>query len=145
MIKRFVITSLFLAIVAGCGAPATSTPAPPDKSAAPVTIVPAASAKPAAGPAVLLDIAGSGAKKTQVFSAKGSYDLSWTAKDASGYGCYLGITIYDSSSNTLAGLAVNQQVPAGGQKSDVDHEHKGGSFYLDINAASCDWTVKVTG
>ena len=75
---------------------------------------------------MLLDVTGSGAKKTQVFQAAADWDLSWEAKDTSGYGCYLGVMVYDAGSNGITGVAVNTQVQ--GSKSDVDHEHKSGRF-----------------
>ena len=127
----------------GSSAPTSSSPAASDKPAAPAaTATPAPKAK--AAPAVLLDVSGAGAKKSQIFAASGDWDLTWTAKDTSGAGaCYMGIIVYDAATNTPSGVAVNQQVS--GQGGDVDHEHKGGRYYLDVNAANCAWTAKVTG
>jgi hypothetical protein len=129
------VVVIVIAAIAGGSKTAGSKPAAPDQS----TPKPAASAR---APQTLLDVAGSGAKKTNVFQAGGDWDLSWSAKDTTGFGCYMGVTVY-SDSNSPVDIAVNQQVK--GQAQDVTHEHQGGRYYLDVNAAGCDWHLTVTG
>jgi hypothetical protein len=136
----FAAVGALLALVVACGgAPSKSVAANPDKPTA------TASVTAAHAPQTLLDVQGSGIKTTQAFTTSGDWTISWTAHDTSGVSGYFGIYVYDAGSQVPAGVAGNVQVPANQTLQDVSHGHQAGKWYLEVNSASTDWHVTVTG
>jgi hypothetical protein len=137
-----VLVLLAIAGAAGGGKQQASQPAKSDKS---TTSAQAAGqpAKVAALPQTLLDLNGSGTKQTQKFTAAGDWDLSWSY-DCSAFGTQGNFQVYvydDSGSPSIDNTGINQ---LGAKGSDVQHYHKGGTYYLTINS-DCSWTVNVKG
>jgi hypothetical protein len=126
-------------VMVGCGSTGPSQAAAPDKS-------PATTAAPVkAAPQSLLDITGDGEKSSNTFKAGGDFDVTWSAQDTSGYGAYFSATAYDASTKLPVAMIGNVQVPGGGTKQDVSHQHGGGTYYLQVSGANCTWHVTVTG
>ena len=120
----------------GVSVPATaetgSSVAAPEKKAA-----------TASAPQVLLDIAGSGSKTTQKFTAGGDWDLNWNY-DCSNFGQSgnLIVMIYDGNGSlSYRNTGVNQLGDSG---SGVEHYHNSGTFYLVVNSV-CKWNIEVKG
>lgn len=91
---------------------------------------------------VLLKVKGNGAKTTEKFTAAGDWDLAYTY-DCSNFGTQgnFAVLVYGDDGN----LSLSNQGPneLGNKGNDVDHEHHGGTYYLDVNS-ECQWTIKVT-
>jgi cell division septation protein DedD len=122
-----------------------SQPAKTDTSPAPA---PAAKAAPApvptpATPQVLLDLSGKGTKTTQKFTAASDWDLNWSYDCAAfGYQGNFQVYIYNGDgSMSFDNSAVNQ---LGMKDSGVEHYHKGGTYYLQVNS-ECSWTMQAKG
>ncbi len=122
------------------GSPA-SQPAAPDKPTTQTSKQPVASTPKQ--PQTLLDLSGSGTKQTQVFAAASDWDLAWTynCSNFGDQGNFVVEVMNRDTSPSFENQSVNQ---LGSKGSDVQHYHKGGSFYLSINS-ECNWTVKATG
>lgn len=139
MPKTLLLALAFVAAAACGSSPTVSVPAAPDKSAAPA----AAKATPAPTPQVLLDLQGTGTKQTQKFTARSDWDLNWTY-DCTSFGFqgnFVVEVMNGDGTPSLENQAVNQ---VGKKGADVQHYHKGGTFYLAIDS-ECDWTVHATG
>ncbi len=92
----------------------------------------------------LLELKGNGSKTTQKFTASGDWDLEWTYDCSNFYGGQGVFQVYvynhDGTMSFQNGL-INQ---SGSKDAGVEHYHKGGTFYLQVNSV-CAWTMKVTG
>lgn len=135
-----IVLIIIISAIAGSGNnKKSSTPAAPDKTATPQT----QAATPTSAPQVLLDLSGNGTKQTQVFTAGGDWDLNWDY-DCSNFG-YQGnfiVSVYNKDGSvSFENTLVNQMGKSG---ADVQHYHKGGTFYLDINSM-CSWHVNAKG
>lgn len=120
------------------GAATSSSPAAPDNGSA--TANASATTK---APQVLLDLTGSGTKQTQKFSAGGDWDLEWSY-DCSNFGAQgnFVVEVYNGDGSiSFENSAVNQ---LGNKGQDVQHYHKGGTFYLDISS-ECNWHLTAKG
>ena len=101
----------------------------------------ASSPLPSPSPTVLLDKEGSGIDKTQQFTAPGDWEIDWTY-DCSNFGQNGNFQIFVyNSDGSLADLGANQ---VGAKGSDTTYEHRGGTFYLQMNS-ECKWHVIVKG
>jgi hypothetical protein len=86
---------------------------------------------------------GSGTKQTQKFTAASDWDLEWSY-DCSNFGQQGNfiVTVYDSDGTmSFDNTAVNQLGKSG---SDVQHYHKGGTYYLSVNS-ECSWHIVAKG
>jgi hypothetical protein len=128
-------------LLAACSGTSGSVPAPPDRTPASAAATPAHTAKP---PQTLLDLTGSGAKETQIFTAGGSWDLTWSDHDASGLGDEFSVAAYNADTNQVVLVPVQVSLPAGATKNDVSHMHEPGRYYLSVNGTG-DWHITVTG
>lgn len=149
-VKHKITTAILVLIVIGAIGSAASpkTPTQPSQPAAADKSVTTAATKPtvptpAPTPQVLLDLQGSGTKSTQKFTAASDWDLNWSY-DCSNFGTQgnfmVQITNGDGS-YSYDNQAVNQ---LGAKGTDVEHYHKGGTFYLQISS-ECSWQVTAKG
>lgn len=93
---------------------------------------------------MLLDLAGSGTKSTQKFTAAGDWDLAWTydcSKFSDGTGNF---AVFAYGDNNQMAVSINGVNQLGANGSSTEHYHAGGTFYFQI-LSECTWTVKVTG
>jgi hypothetical protein len=138
----WVITVVVVFILIGSvnsSSPTKSVPAPADAntatSAIPTTAAPAFQ--------TLLDVSGSGSKTTAKFTAASDWDLNYTY-DCSNFGDQgnFQVMIYNGDgSMSFDNVAVNE---LGASGTDVEHYHKGGTYYLVVNS-ECKWKVSVKG
>lgn len=146
--RRATATATLLAsglLLASCGGSATSAstpkPAAPATPSATASVANGATAPPATGE-VLLDISGSGNKRSNAFTTHGTWDIVWEAESEPNVisGAFIAINIYDTDGKPVA-ETVMADIAAHEKKSDVAHMHYAGAVYLDITAASS-WHVK---
>jgi len=133
-----VVLTVIVSASSGGKTPATSQPAQADKSSSS-----SSTPTPQAQPQALLTLAGSGTKQTQTFTAAGDWDLNWTydCSQAGNNGNFI-VTVYNADGSvSFENTPVNQMGASG---NDIQHYHKGGKFYLDINS-ECSWTVNAKG
>jgi hypothetical protein len=142
-----VIVGLFILGLFGTaiGGSNKSTPATSDTTTVSATTVSATTQPTATQVAMkeLLNLTGSGTKSTQKFSTSSDWDLNWTY-DCSNFGQKgnFQVMIYNGDgSMSIENGAVNQ---LGSKDSGVEHYHKGGTYYLEVNS-ECSWTVQVKG
>jgi len=145
-ILRLIVCLVFLGIAGGTGATNLtqtqshqSVPAAKDNT----NSQPTATTPPIQAPQTLLDLAGSGTKSTQKFTAASDWDLNWSY-DCSNFGYKGNFQVYiygGDGTMSLQNVGVNQ---LGNKDSGVEHYHSGGTFYLEVNS-ECDWTVNVKG
>jgi hypothetical protein len=109
-------------------------------SSGPTTAPLGATQAPAAGQAktwvAVKEWNGSGIKDTEKFTVGNEWRVDWDFMPGQ-FGGIIQVYIYDEANN-LVGLAANTQ-KAG---PDTSFQHKGGTFYLKINASG-DWKVGV--
>ena len=87
---------------------------------------------------------GKGTKKTVSFDVSGSNTtLQYAYSDKSGFGASLfSVSVYKSASDTVVDFAAVNET--GESNSDQTRLRLSpGSYYLSINAANCDWQIKV--
>jgi hypothetical protein len=140
-----VVAALVAALVGlGCGSgstgravpsPAASVGSPAASGGSPIT----GQRAPATMP--LLDLAGTGTKKSAIFITTGEWSVAWSYDCARlGQGNFI-ITVY-SGGGALQDILVNELGPKG---KDIALVHASpGPHYLDVNS-ECAWTAKVTG
>lgn len=91
---------------------------------------------------VLLNVSGNGQKTTQKFTAAGDWDLAYKY-DCSNFGQSGNfiVMVYGNDGN----LSLSNDGPneLGMKGNDVDHEHNGGTYYLEVDT-ECHWSIKVT-
>ena len=95
---------------------------------------------PTRAPITLLKTAGNGGKKTPTFTAPGPWDLIYHCRNTTPYASRLLITIY-TNANTYSDYASYTCAQTYG--GDITVEHKGGSYYLQIDAV-VPWDITVT-
>ncbi len=130
-----VIASIFLTAVWACGGTA-ATPIPAKSETGPTTTTPTAIAPGM----VLLNITGSDAKQSQVFTAPRDWDIQWEVASGPDTGAGISVIIYGSTGEFVAQPVVAKLEP-GGTKSDVYHVHRAGKFYLEISGLG-GWHIK---
>lgn len=97
--------------------------------------------RPLAAATTLLNLQGSGIKRSAKFTAGGDWTIGY-AYDCTSFGTSGNfiITVYDDAGG-YADSAANE---IGAKGSGTNPEYGGGTFYLEMNS-ECDWSVKVTG
>ena len=101
----------------------------------------ASSPLPSPSPVVLLDKQGSGIDKTQQFTVAGDWEID-SSYDCSNFGRNGNFQIFVyNSDGSLADRGADE---LGATGSDTTYEHRGGTFYLQINS-ECNWHVIVKG
>ena len=89
---------------------------------------------------------GNTGQKTTPFHLNGSnYSLTWTGRDMSGYGCYLGIIMKAVDPNVrFFELIANKAVGDNATESNTTQLYnvKSGDYYLDVNTG-CEWQVTI--
>jgi hypothetical protein len=97
--------------------------------------------RPAAAATTLLDLRGSGIKRSAKFTASGDWTISYTYDCASfGTSGNFIISVFNESGG-YEDVAVNELAAKG---SGTNPEYRSGTFYLEMNS-ECDWAVRVTG
>ncbi len=140
----WVLAAIVLFIIIGAssgGSKGVSVPATPETGSS--VAAPEKKEATASAPQVLLDIAGSGSKTTQKFTAGKDWDLNWNY-DCSNFGQSgnLIVMIYDGNGSlSYRNTGVNQLGDSG---SGVEHYHNSGTFYLVVNSV-CKWNIEVKG
>ena len=89
---------------------------------------------------MLLQLSGSGTKKTQVFATGDSWMLYYTY-DCSDFGYKGNFMVTEYTDGTMADMPVNELGKNGDSSTPV---YDAGKHYLEIDS-ECNWTVKVTG
>jgi len=139
--------AFFVGVLVGHGGGGDGTPAPaptttvaegaavsPTPTRAPAATKPAATAAPAAAkPRVLLNVTGSGIKRTRTFTVDSSWEVRWTNQTSG----YFGIYVEDASGSPV-GVAANTT----DRGHDVWPGVQPGTYCLEINATGR-WAVQV--
>jgi hypothetical protein len=116
---------------------AASTPTQPPKTPAPTATPTATHAPPQ--PRVLLDLAGTGIKNSDEFSAPSHWRIHYTY-DCSSFGQQGNFQIYVEEGSTPVDAPVNELGAKGDSTTDVYHA---GTVHLSMNS-ECDWHVTAT-
>ncbi len=97
----------------------------------------------ALSPQILLDVRGSGTKSTEKFTTQGNdWDVSYDY-DCSNFGMRGNFQFYIQAGNGSP-MPLPGANELGMSGSDIDHYHRGGTFFLEVNS-ECDWHVVVKG
>jgi len=93
-------------------------------------------------PSTLLEISGSGIKKSVTFTTGGSWSLEY-AYDCSRWGSTgnFMVDLYDAGSGDLDDVLVNELDTGGTDSTPV---YSSGTHWLEVDS-ECDWTVRVVG
>lgn len=122
-----------------------SSSSPP--TAATATPKPAPTATPKPASATVLKWSGNGEKSSGNFTVRGLWQISFTCHVQDiGYGTApLYIYVYSADGSEIFGDEIDYECPDGHKGGgDVSIMHDGGgTFYLQVDSASCNWTITV--
>jgi hypothetical protein len=114
--------------------------AAPTEPASTIPTKPTTQATPAE-PLILLDESGDGIHNTATFIAPQNWDLKWEARNNTGLSvCGMQAFLKSPGSEAPVDVPINQVVQ-NKTAADVTHQHRSGTYYLNMNS-TCSWHVQ---